>query len=155
MTKMNSSGESRQPCIKPRSLLKNGEVSPFIRTTKEEMTTQLIIQFIEDILKPVWTRIKRKKSQFTQSYDFFKSSFKIIAFNFFTFILCRHSCVVLMMSKICRPFKKPSCSLDIALERTSLTICNHLCYQFIAEITDRNGSVVSIHHCFILLWNQC
>jgi hypothetical protein len=67
ITKMNNRGESGHPCLRPRSLWKKVEVSPFIRTTKEELTTQLMIQFMEVRLKPILMRIKQIKSQFTQS----------------------------------------------------------------------------------------
>jgi hypothetical protein len=111
-----SKGESRQSCPNPRSLLKKGEDSPLIRTSKEELTTQLIIQFIECKLKPVWTSIKHKKSQLTQSYAFLRSNLRIKIFCFLALILCKHSYAVPMMSKICLPFKNPNCSLDNSLK---------------------------------------
>jgi hypothetical protein len=46
ITKMNSSGDKGQPCLKPLPLLKNSVASPLMRTTKEGEVTQLIIHLV-------------------------------------------------------------------------------------------------------------
>jgi len=120
MMKMNKRGESGQPCLKSLPLQKKGEGSPFTKTKIFAVVTPHMIHLMEVRLKPDWVRINLRKSQSMQLKSFFRSSFSIRAFDFFSLMLCRNSCDVPMASKICLPFKNLSCSLESVLERMGL-----------------------------------
>jgi hypothetical protein len=104
ITRMNMRGDSGKPYLKALSLWKNTVDSPLIKMAKVAEDTHPMIQLVVGIPKPPWRCIKRRKSQFIQSYTFFKSRFRMMACNFLAFILCRHSWVVPIASKICLPF---------------------------------------------------
>lgn len=120
MTKIKRRGESGQPCLKPLPLRKKEEGSPFTKTEKFAVVTPHMIHLMESRLKPDLMRISLRKSQSKQSNAFFRSSLRMRAFDFFVLMLCRHSWVVPMVSKICLPFKKPRCSPQRARKRMGL-----------------------------------
>lgn len=79
------------PWCSPLEALKKREGDPFIRTTKDELWRQPIIQFTEGFFKPVWVRTNLKKLQSTLSYSFDRFSFKTVDLRFFFLIEWRTS----------------------------------------------------------------
>jgi len=122
ITKMKRSSERGQPCRRPLPLWKKEEGSPFTKTTKVALVTQLIIQFKVVWLNLVWIKISLRKSQSMQSKDFLRYSLRMRAQEFLWLMMCKHSCAMPIASRICRPFKKPSCSPDSERERMGLIL---------------------------------
>jgi len=122
MASMKRIRDSGKPYRKPMPLWKNVEGSPFMSSAMFALVTQLIIQFRMFWRKPNLIKIILRKSQFMQSKAFLRSSLSMRKWVFFFFILCKHSCAEPTTSRICRPFKNRSYSVNIVHERIGLIL---------------------------------
>ena len=115
-------GDKGHPCRIPFVALKNPGGEPLITTKKFVDDTHPKIEFTVSKGKPIWRRISRKKFQLTLSKALMKSSFKTRASKFFYLIVCSISWVMPIGSWFCMFFRKPSCSIEMTLERMGFSL---------------------------------
>ena len=82
MTRINSKGDNRKPCLIPLEARKKSEGVPFTKTEKLEEVMHPMIQFTPMTGKPICNKMSLRKVQFTWSNALTRSSLRTKNFFF-------------------------------------------------------------------------
>ena len=100
-TRRNKRSERGHPCTRPLQKLKKEEWAPLIKKIKFADETHTMIQFVISIGRPIWSRRRQMKVQYTLSYAFIKSNLRTKSFILLDLIEWKSSWATSMAARIC------------------------------------------------------
>ena len=141
-TRRNKLSERGHPCRIPIDKLKKEQHAWLIKITKFTEETHTMIQFVISRGRPIWSRRRQTKVQYTLSYAFINSSLRTKSFILLDLIVWKPSWATSMVVRIRVLYKKPNYSLETHFDIAYLILENDFGNRLINKIATWNGSEV-------------
>lgn len=130
MTMINKSGDTWSSCRKPLSIWNSLEGLLLTRTNGRAWEIIVATHSLHFLPKPICCSVCKKKSQFTLSKAFSKSSLIISPFECYFWMLCTTLFIINIEFVACLPFTNDVCSSAIRFGMTVLILLARILISF-------------------------